>query len=560
MTKKKKVLVASSVVVGVLLIIYISISVYFMNHFFFGSTINDVDVSGNSIEEAQKKIDEKLSEYVLTIVERDGTTENITAKELDLAIPWNGQIEKFIEGQNGFVWIAKMFTPETYSLEMSVQYNEEKLNEKINSLSCMQSEKQVDPVNATISEYNTESKFTLVPSIPGTTINKEELDKNIKNSILEMQSELILADTLCYNQPVIGDDHAPLLEAIETLNKCVSTVLTYQVGSSTQVLDASTFVNWLTVSEDYTVGIDDTQLTDYVKTLESTYNTAYKAKKLKTSYGTQVTIKNGHYGWKINRSAEKEAIKENIFAGEPITRDLNYSMKANSHEGNDYGNSYVEINLTAQRLFMYVNGKLIVESDFVSGNSSKGWDSPTGAYSLTYKEKNATLNGENYSTPVSYWMPFAGNVGMHDATWRSSFGASIYKRDGSHGCINLPASAAKKIFENIEAGFPVLCYTLAGTESSAGKAQNQAYSVIDAIKAIGTVTLEKESKIVSAREKYNALSDLGKSYVTNYKTLTNAETTLKNLKEAQKPVETPTETPTETQTPTQTSAETEGEV
>lgn len=552
MTTKKKVLVTSGVIVGILLIIYIGISVYFMNHFFFGATINDINVSGSSVEEAQRKIDEKLSEYALTIVERDGTTENIAATDVDLAIPWNGQVEGFLEGQNGFVWIAKLFQSETYSLEMHVEYNEEKLNEKINSLSCMQPEKQVEPINAAISEYQAEGGFSLVPSVPGTAINKEVLDTNIKSSILEMKPELVLADTLCYNQPIIADDHAPLLAAIDTLNKCVSTVVTYQVGSSTQVLDASTFVNWLTVSEDFTVGMDDNALTEYVKGLESTYNTAYKAKKLMTSYGTEVTITNGHYGWKINRSAEKEAIKENIFAGEAITRDLNYSMTANSHDGNDYGNSYVEINLTAQHLFMYVNGKLIVESDFVSGNSSKGWDSPTGAYPLTYKERNATLNGEDYSTPVSYWMPFAGNVGMHDADWRDSFGASIYKRNGSHGCINLPPSAAKKIFENIDAGFPVLCYTLSGTESKAGAAQNQAYSVIDEIKAIGTVTLEKESKIVSARSKYDALSDLGKSYVTNYKTLTNAESTLKSLKEAQKPVETPTETQTEVPASTQT--------
>lgn len=541
MTKKKKVLIASGVLVGILLIIYIGISVYFMNHFFFGATINDIKVSGSSVEDAQKKIDQKLSEYVLTIIERDGTTETITAEEVDLAIPWEGQIQQFIEGQNGFVWIAKLFQPKTYSLEMLVQYDEAKLNERINALSCMKEEKQVAPINATISEYQTEGGFSLVPSVPGTAINKEMLDSNIKENILEMKSELVLADTLCYYQPEVGDDYAPLLTAIDTLNKCVSTVLTYEVGSSTQVLDASTFVSWLKVGEDYSVSIDDTALTEYVKTLESTYNTAYKAKKLMTSYGKEVTISKGHYGWKINRSAEKAAIVENILSGEPITRDLNYSMTANSHDGNDYGNSYVEINLTAQHLFMYVNGKLIVESDFVSGNTARGWGTPSGAYPLTYKDKDAVLRGENYETPVTYWMPFNGNIGMHDASWRDSFGASIYKRNGSHGCINLPPSAAKKIFENIEAGFPVLCYTLSGTESSAGVAQDKAYAVIDAIKAIGTVTLEKESKIADARRKYDALSSSAKSYVTNYKTLTDAESTLKALKETQVPVETPTQ-------------------
>ncbi len=155
---------------------------------------------------------------------------------------------------------------------------------------------------------------------------------------------------------------------------------------------------------------------------------------------------------------------EIIRNGESTSREPAYLLEAESHDGPDYGNTYVEINLTAQHLFFYKDGELIVESDFVSGNPSRGNATPDGAYSLTYKERNATLKGENYRTPVSYWMPFNGNIGMHDSSWRSTFGASIYKTNGSHGCINLPPSVAETIFENIEQGIPVLCYHLSGTE------------------------------------------------------------------------------------------------
>ena len=143
-----------------------------------------------------------------------------------------------------------------------------------------------------------------------------------------------------------------------------------------------------------------------------------------------------------------------------------YSQKGASHGENDYGDTYVEINLTAQHLFFYKDGKMLVESDFVSGNSSRGWTTPPGAFPLTYKERNATLKGEGYRTPVSYWMPFNGGIGLHDANWRSEFGGTIYKTNGSHGCINLPPSVAKTIYENISQGDPVLCYELAGTEQS----------------------------------------------------------------------------------------------
>ena len=62
---------------------------------------------------------------------------------------------------------------------------------------------------------------------------------------------------------------------------------------------------------------------------------------------------------------------------------------------------------------------------------------------------------------------------MHDATWRSEFGGTIYKTGGSHGCINLPHSVAKKIYENISAGMPVLCYNLEGTEKPSAPAKPQ---------------------------------------------------------------------------------------
>ena len=38
-------------------------------------------------------------------------------------------------------------------------------------------------------------------------------------------------------------------------------------------------------------------------------------------------------------------------------------------------------------------------------------------------------------------------------------GGNVYKNDGTHGCVNLPSYLAKKIFDNIEEGTPIICYT-----------------------------------------------------------------------------------------------------
>ena len=109
-------------------------------------------------------------------------------------------------------------------------------------------------------------------------------------------------------------------------------------------------------------------------------------------------------------------------------------------------------------MYLYINGKCVLDSDFVSGNVSAGHNTPGGVYGVTYKSRNTILRGPGYESFVYYWMPYNGGVGMHDATWRNKFGGEIYKTSGSHGCINLPLSVAKDLYEYVEAGFPVVSY------------------------------------------------------------------------------------------------------
>ena len=68
-------------------------------------------------------------------------------------------------------------------------------------------------------------------------------------------------------------------------------------------------------------------------------------------------------------------------------------------------------------------------------------------------------NGKReYETPVKYWMPFNGGVGLHDASWRGSFGGNIYQNSGSHGCINLPPKTVKRLYDLVSVGTIVVCH------------------------------------------------------------------------------------------------------
>lgn len=220
------------------------------------------------------------------------------------------------------------------------------------------------------------------------------------------------------------------------------------------------------------VTFDHDLVGEYVASLRKKYDTIFRPRKFQTSYGTELAIDQGDYGWWMNTDEETKELIEMLERGESGERVPVYRQTAASYETPDYGNSYVEINLTAQHLFLYQNGECVLESDFVSGNPVRGNGTPVGIYGITYKERDATLKGENYRTPVSYWMPFNNNVGMHDATWRSEFGGNIYLTNGSHGCINLPYSVAQEIYGYVEKGTPVICYRLPGTEPAPAAPQS----------------------------------------------------------------------------------------
>ena len=454
---------------GILLVaaggVYAGMSQKYKTRFFPNTQINGVDASGKTAAEVQELIAEGVNGYTLTIDERNNQTETIAGTDIKLHAEFDGSLEKMVAAQNPFAWLWHM-KQEEYTIGTMVAYDDAALESQIRNLSCLDPEKAVEPVNAKISEYVSGQGYSIEPEQEGTAVEAEKLTQAVTGAIENLQDHLSLEEADVYKKPTVLKDDASLAEQLDKMNKYAKMSVTYQFGDSTETLNGDQIHSWLIANADGSVSVDSSKVSEYVSEMAKAHNTSNKAKTLKTSYGSTIQVSGGTYGWKINQAAETEALAAIIASGESTTREPEYSQKAASHGANDYGDTYVEINLTGQHLFFYKEGKLVVESDFVSGNLAKGWGTPAGSYPLAYKQKNAVLKGENYRTPVNYWMPFNNGIGMHDAKWRSSFGGTIYKTGGSHGCINLPPSVAKTIFDNISAGTPVICYNLPGTEKS----------------------------------------------------------------------------------------------
>ena len=434
--------------------------VYFPN-----TTVNGLDVSGLTPEEVKRQITEGTSGYTLTLEERGGASESISGAAIDLHPEFDGTLERILENQNPLAWGFHIGRYVDYTIDTMAAFDTAKLSEAVEQLACLSPEQVVAPQDAYISNYISGTGYEIVPEEEGNSPDPQLLYEAVRDGILSFQETLSLEDAGVYQKPQITAEDEALKAELDAWSRYVHTTVTYRFGSKSEVLNGEKVHEWLVSDGQGGVSLDESKISEYVAWLAQNYNTAYKPKTLKTSYGQTVTISKSVYGWKINQSEETAALKQLLLSCESQEREPVYSQTAASHDGNDYGNTYAEINLTAQHMFFYKEGKLVVQSDFVSGNESRGWSTPAGVYPLTYKQRNATLKGENYSTPVSYWMPFNGGIGMHDAYWRSSFGGKIYKTNGSHGCINLPPAAAKTIYENISAGMPVLCYHLDGSGS-----------------------------------------------------------------------------------------------
>ncbi|MGG7177260.1 peptidoglycan binding domain-containing protein [Clostridium paraputrificum] len=454
--KHSKVVKAGIITFSILLGIYVITSMYFSNHFYLGSSINSISVSGKTIDEAHEEILSEADSYLLELKGKDGVTDSIKGREIDLKYDTEEEVKRLKDKQNPFGWIIGIFSTDEIETSDIVSFNEEKLKEKIDALSFFDSKNIVESKNAGFEYKNNE--YRVINEIYGNSVDKEYLYSNIVSEIYKGGKIIDLESAKCYKEPEYKADSKETKEIVKTLNKYVDSKITYTVADHPELIDGRIINQWLTVNDNYEVVFDESKVKEYVNSLGSKYNTFGKTRKFTTTEGKVVSVPGGDYGWKVDTTDDVSGIIADIKEGKTTSRDAEYTQTAFAKGENDIGKTYVEINLSKQHMWFYKDGALVVEGDIVTGNVSLNHTTPAGTYRLKYKQRDTVLKGEDYESPVSFWMPFNGGIGLHDATWRGTFGGSIYKTNGSHGCVNLPYPVASKVFSNIEAGTPIVCY------------------------------------------------------------------------------------------------------
>lgn len=465
--RKKWPAIAAACLFVALIGIYSGVVFYYQTHFLPGTIINNIDCSGMEAEAVTALLDAQIMDYSLEVKGRDyasgeaGAVLGIVSAK-DIGLTYEATLEKvelILQEQDSLLWVKALFPHEySHDLVRSVTYDQELLEALVKSWKACQKYNMVKAEDAYISEYSDGlGGYEIIPETSGTELDVEQAIQVVSAAVVTKEESRDLSEAGLYKTAEITSEDAGLTELVETVNRWLGTKITYDWNGSEVILDIELLKDWISIVDGEAV-IDEEAVTSFVKAQSRANDTYGKKKKFVTSLGIELTLSSPNYGWRTNTTDEAEELISLIKEGTVGEREPVYLYTAVQKGKNDIGDSYVEADLTNQHLYLYENGELILETDFVSGNVSTGKQSPEGIFALTYKTRNATLRGADYESFVYYWMPFYGNYGMHDATWRNVFGGDIYLTDGSHGCLNLPLNMAEQIYQYVYKGSPVVCY------------------------------------------------------------------------------------------------------
>ena len=460
--------IAAALVLVLLVGFYGYRTFYFTNHFFEGTVINGMDCGGMTAAQVEDQIRENAADYTLDIHFRNGD-QQIVGSSIDYQYQSSGSVQALLKEQNAFAWLTENSRNRKHEVSVQMQYDETKLNEQVSHFQQMQEDQMEAPVDAKVEFLD--GKFVAAEATQGTQLDVAKAKEAIAQAVAQGAQELEMESAGVYLEPAVSSDDTNLEEQAAQLNELVSASVTYQLpDGQAKVLDGTTLKDWLSVDENGNYSkneeIWNQKLNEYVAGLAEEVDTYGKEQTFPaTGIDGGVKVTQSNYGWKIDQEQEAAQLAQDIADHLTTTREPVYSSREFASDNNGFGNTYVEIDVSRQHVWFYKDGSRIVDSECVTGKMVKSRYTPAGIFTLVSKTSPKTLRGPKQAdgsyeleSDVTFWMPFNGGIGLHDATWRSSFGGNIYKNSGSHGCVNLPYNVAKTIYNNIEVGTPIIVY------------------------------------------------------------------------------------------------------
>lgn len=459
----KKTWIITGGILGALIVIYLGISAYFISHFYINTTVNGKDFSGKTAADVEEYLKNQVEGYELELIELDNESDVIKGSDISLVYEENSDVEEALKKQHPLLWIRALFSKSKAEITINVSFDETKLNDKIQTIQAVVRE-QTEPSSA-YPKFDGNS-FVVEPEVYGTAVDMDVLTVKIKEYITEFNPQLDMLEEACYKMPKYTSESEEVQAACDAMNEYCKASVTYTMTENV-VVDKTVISSWLSVDDNMQVTFNEESVRQWMREFGAKYDTVGSTRSITTPTGKTTEVSGGTYGWSIDEETETQNLINSIKNGEVITKEPAYAQTAASHASQDWGTTYLEVDLSAQYMWYIVDGTVALQTDVVTGLPTADRATPAGVYSILYTQQNATLVGEKdpntgkpiYETKVAYWMPFTWQGhGFHDATWQPAFGGSLYQTNGSHGCVNMPLDQAASLFNMLSSGTPVIVH------------------------------------------------------------------------------------------------------
>lgn len=416
-----------------------------------GASVFGLDLSGKNLEQATAALGELIDSYRLRLTVNN-TSMSFSAEELSMDL----SADRFA------YWFAETVEGKEPGSSGLILCN---INHMISTVKEMFGE---TAKNASITYRRDLSRFVTEPHRNGEFVDTAQAETAAVAAIRTLTPTASATATVSPAEAAVKESDPRVQSALKTANSYLDISLSYTfqtegIPSAREDIDIHTLASFLTIQKDYSVTIDETAVESYVNKMAMRHGGS-RVGPFVTTYGTSTSYNVEYYKAVLDQPAMCKDLINCLKNRTSGTRTTTYLTANNANL--PYGGDYVEVNLSDQRLWVYRNGEMMVTTPLVSGNvSTRRWTDP-GVFTIYERETDCTLVGANYVSYVDYWMAFNGPIGLHDASWRSEFGGSIYKYNGSHGCVNLPPAAAKQVYDVVYVGMKVIVYGGAKSVSS----------------------------------------------------------------------------------------------
>lgn len=454
--KKKRWLLLPLLAVLVVVAYYSYEVLHFQKTFVNKTTIGNVDVSQLSKSEAKVKLTKNVEDEFFTITDKEKEWKKIPTKELGLSYDMDKTVDNALSQQNPLLWFTSFFKTQTHSL-VANSINSQSLDASITKLEKDMTEsnkKRTKTENASI--QSKDGAFVIVPEVIGDTLDVKKASAELKKDILAGKNSFDLSKHT--QKPTILASDASLKKKLDAVKDIAEIDASYSIGGEEVVIPKEELASWV-MFKDGEVTLNDDLVREYVTKLGDKYNTSTNPTNFKSTKRGEVSVPSGAYSWTIATDSEVEQLKEVVLQGESFSGRVPAFVGSGTPAAPMVGNTYIEVDIQAQHMWYYKDGKVALETPVITGKPST--PTPPGMFYVWNKVRDTVLTGGEIPSPVDFWMPIDWTgVGIHDSDWQApgSYGGTSYKTVGSHGCINTPPSVCKELFNMIDVGVPVVIF------------------------------------------------------------------------------------------------------